>query len=202
MPEELLFRFFEPGLFILPPTKREISQRICGIRAELGLPKRSTKRLQDLVQEAQDSVRSMRSLEAYVLRCHEERGSFSGLAQPIGRKVVTEVSNEPWVNEAVCSLQGHLRQLIEKAEKFTSSFLPDQSRRCAFNNLRETKAALRQSLTRSQLTTTGAKTQSLARKLRPNLTVLREEGEKLAVVVTEKEELAQDKIPDRPDFRE
>lgn len=42
LPEELLFRFFEPWLFILPPSKREIAKRICAIRAELGLAKLST----------------------------------------------------------------------------------------------------------------------------------------------------------------
>lgn len=189
----------------------------------------------------------MRWLEAYVIRCHEERGRFSGSAQPIGRKVVTEVWSQPWVNEAEAkpptyeelyasllniyqklaldnllparrleeglrfdevygnissSLAENLRQFIEKAEKFTSPFLSDQLRRCALIELRKTNATLQRSLTRSQLTSTGAKIQNLARKLRTNLTVLQEEGEKLEVIVTKMEELAQDKIPDRPDFRE
>jgi hypothetical protein len=76
LPDELLFRFNERFIFLLPLDRQAIAQRIQNMRAEQKAKKLSAAKLDALVDEAYTSGRSMRWLESYVVTVMEESGAM------------------------------------------------------------------------------------------------------------------------------
>ena len=74
LPDELIYRFNQRWLFILPPSEEELSERIVAIRQALDARPLTQEELTALVREAVDSDRSMRWLEAYVEQVIDETG--------------------------------------------------------------------------------------------------------------------------------
>jgi len=69
IPEELLFRFNDRLIVILPPTPAEYGKRIASLRITLQMQELSEKELADLATEAVNSGKSMRWLEGYLTEC-------------------------------------------------------------------------------------------------------------------------------------
>ena len=69
VPEELLFRFNDRLIVILPPTSEEYGKRIAGIREALLLPQLDEEDLAVLAKAAVQSGKSMRWLEGYLTEC-------------------------------------------------------------------------------------------------------------------------------------
>jgi hypothetical protein len=90
LPEELIFRFNEQFLFIFPPSRAELRERIRKIREELKVPELSEGEMERLVLEAEDSGRSMRWLESYVERVIDESGLLKPQIERLGKEITLQ----------------------------------------------------------------------------------------------------------------
>jgi len=69
IPEELLFRFNDNLIVILPPTQEEYGRRIASLRSSLLMPELREEELSTLAATAVSSGKAMRWLEGYLTEC-------------------------------------------------------------------------------------------------------------------------------------